>query len=374
MKKLICMLTVLSSLVMFTGCADSSNNRVESSDENMVSSSEAEDTLTGELQSVDFQEFTLQIPEDWTVYSMLGEDDPGFYDLHFSSKSGLRLDCEERTDLSNSGTYLKTQVSLREATNTDLHYVTENGIEMLKSTFEYKSDSDNYSIYCYDFLINNHLYSFEIKSEYDDIIKEIFTTMQFKNNNAVVTTSTQKVKATTTTRTETIIPETTIEKTEEKTETPDESIPKEYANALSKAESYANNMYMSKNRVFTQLTSEYGEGFSVEAAQYAIDNMVADFNENALQKAQSYSDSMYMSKARIYEQLTSEYGESFTAEEAQYAIDNLTADFNYNALQKAKSYQDNMAMSKDRIYEQLVSEYGEHFTPEEAQYAVDNLE
>lgn len=30
-----------------------------------------------------------------------------------------------------------------------------------------------------------------------------------------------------------------------------------------------------------------------------------------------------MSPARIYEQLTSEYGEGFTPDEAQYAIDNL---------------------------------------------------
>ena len=32
---------------------------------------------------------------------------------------------------------------------------------------------------------------------------------------------------------------------------------------------------------------------------------------------------MNMSKAGVYDQLTSEYGEKFTAEEAQYAIDNL---------------------------------------------------
>ena len=30
---------------------------------------------------------------------------------------------------------------------------------------------------------------------------------------------------------------------------------------------------------------------------------------------------MHMSKDRIYDQLTSEYGEQFTKEEAQYAID-----------------------------------------------------
>ena len=32
---------------------------------------------------------------------------------------------------------------------------------------------------------------------------------------------------------------------------------------------------------------------------------------------------MNMSKDAIYDQLTSEYGEKFTAEEAKYAIDNL---------------------------------------------------
>ena len=32
---------------------------------------------------------------------------------------------------------------------------------------------------------------------------------------------------------------------------------------------------------------------------------------------------MYMSKAGIYQQLVSEYGEQFTAEEADHAIENL---------------------------------------------------
>lgn len=94
---------------------------------------------------------------------------------------------------------------------------------------------------------------------------------------------------------------------------------------------------------------------------------------SALNKAQSYSDLMHMSKAGIYDQLTSEYGEQFSAEAAQYAIDNVTADWNANALEKAKSYQEDMSMSPNAIYDQLISEYGEQFTPEEAQYAIDNL-
>ena len=82
-------------------------------------------------------------------------------------------------------------------------------------------------------------------------------------------------------------------------------------------------MHMSKNRIYRQLTSEYGEGFTEDAAQYAIDNIKCDWKENALKKAKSYRDSMHMSKNRIYSQLTSEYGEQFTQEEAQYAIDHL---------------------------------------------------
>ena len=82
---------------------------------------------------------------------------------------------------------------------------------------------------------------------------------------------------------------------------------------------------------------------------------------------------MNMSKAGVYDQLTSEYGEKFTAEAAQYAVDNVESDWKENALKKAEFYQEHMSMSPNAIYDQLVSEYGEQFTAEEAQYAVDNL-
>lgn len=80
-----------------------------------------------------------------------------------------------------------------------------------------------------------------------------------------------------------------------------------------------------------------------------------------------------MSQAAILEQLTSEYGEQFTQEEAQYAMDHLEADWNQNALESAKVYQDTMNMSPAAIYDQLVSDYGGKFTPEQAQYAIDHL-
>ena len=152
-----------------------------------------------------------------------------------------------------------------------------------------------------------------------------------------------------------------------------DSIPKEYKSALKKAESYSDMFHMSKAAIYDQLVSEYGEQFSAEAAQYAIDNLVADWNANALAKAEDYAKTMQMSKAGIYDQLISEYGEKFTSEEAQYAIDNVEADWNANALAKAESYQEMMSMSPNAIYDQLISEYGEQFTAEEAQYAIHNL-
>lgn len=82
---------------------------------------------------------------------------------------------------------------------------------------------------------------------------------------------------------------------------------------------------------------------------------------------------MHMSKRGIYDQLVSEYGERFTDDEAQYAVDNVHADWNANALAKAEDYQEQMNMSPSAIYDQLTSDYGEQFTADEAQYAINNL-
>lgn len=56
-----------------------------------------------------------------------------------------------------------------------------------------------------------------------------------------------------------------------------------------------------------------------------------------------------MSKKGSYDQLTSDSGEKFTSEEAQYTIDTLDVDYNQNALQKAKEYQETMSMSPESI-------------------------
>lgn len=93
----------------------------------------------------------------------------------------------------------------------------------------------------------------------------------------------------------------------------------------------------------------------------------------ALNKARDYLSFSNMSKSGLYDQLVSEYGEKFPADAAQYAVDNLQADWNLIALKSAKDYRNDQNLSTSEIYDQLISEYGEKFTPSEANYAIQHL-
>ncbi|MFD3387602.1 Ltp family lipoprotein [Ligilactobacillus salivarius] len=106
-------------------------------------------------------------------------------------------------------------------------------------------------------------------------------------------------------------------------ESSSKKIPREYVSALIKGQEYADSMYMSKKAVYNQLTSDYGEKFSSDAANYAIANIKANWNKNALHKAKEYQEEQNMSPDAIYDQLTSDYGEQFTPDEANYAIQHL---------------------------------------------------
>lgn len=100
-------------------------------------------------------------------------------------------------------------------------------------------------------------------------------------------------------------------------------VPAEYKSALSQAGTYSKTMHMSKQGVYDQLVSEFGGKFSKEAAQYAIDNVSADWNANALAQAKTYQDTMHLSPSAIKDQLISQYGAKFTQAEADYAIQHL---------------------------------------------------
>ena len=100
-------------------------------------------------------------------------------------------------------------------------------------------------------------------------------------------------------------------------------VPAEYRSALNQADTYANSMNLSKQGLYDQLVSEFGGQFKPEAAQYAIDNVNADWKANALAQAKTYQNDMSLSPAAVRDQLASEHGGQFTAEEANYAIEHL---------------------------------------------------
>lgn len=103
----------------------------------------------------------------------------------------------------------------------------------------------------------------------------------------------------------------------------DEEAKSEGQDALVKAEEYATSQDLSKQGIYDQLTSSYGEKFSDKAAQYAMAHLKnVDWNQNALDKAQDYKENEHLSKNEIYDQLTSS-AEKFTTSEAQYALNNL---------------------------------------------------
>lgn len=100
-------------------------------------------------------------------------------------------------------------------------------------------------------------------------------------------------------------------------------VPAEYGSALAQADTYANDMHLSKKGLHDQLTSEYGGQFTKKAADYAVKNVEANWNKNALAQAKTYQNDMHLSPAAVHDQLTSEYGGQFTEKQADYAIKHL---------------------------------------------------
>lgn len=86
-------------------------------------------------------------------------------------------------------------------------------------------------------------------------------------------------------------------------------------NALGSAESYLDCMGFSKEGLKDQL--EY-EGYTSEEINYAVENVIVNWNEECVESAESYLDCMSFSRQGLIEQL--EY-EGFTSEQINYAME-----------------------------------------------------
>ena len=156
----------------------------------------------------------------------------------------------------------------------------------------------------------------------------------------------------------------------------DSSLPITQQQAIKSAIDYIDYKPFSRLGLIGQLSSEYGDGFSKDDAVFAVDyleqNNLVDWSEQAAKSAQDYIDYKAFSRKGLVGQLSSEYGDQFTPEEAEYGVkyleDNNLVDWKEQAAKAAKDYLDYDSFSKDGLIDQLSSQYGEQFTREEAEY------
>lgn len=95
-------------------------------------------------------------------------------------------------------------------------------------------------------------------------------------------------------------------------------------------------------------------------------------SDTIMELAMTYNTSLHLSKQGLYEHLLNYDKMKITEEEAQYAVDNIDADFKENAVKTANAYKSYMGMSGQEIYDMLRSDV-DKFTTEEARYAIEHM-
>lgn len=88
---------------------------------------------------------------------------------------------------------------------------------------------------------------------------------------------------------------------------------------------YLEVMAFSKQRLIDQLSSEYGDNYPLEVAEFAVNAIeeqgLVDWDAECEEAAKNYLDFMSFSKQGLIDQLSSEYGEQFTVEQAERAVE-----------------------------------------------------
>ena len=92
--------------------------------------------------------------------------------------------------------------------------------------------------------------------------------------------------------------------------------------AIASAQSYLDlGSGFSYQSLLSQLTSNYGNGFSASDAKFAISYLKPDWNAQAVEAAHGYLKlGTGFSRSSLIQQLTSSYGNGFTQSQAEYAV------------------------------------------------------
>jgi hypothetical protein len=94
-------------------------------------------------------------------------------------------------------------------------------------------------------------------------------------------------------------------------------------NALSSAENYLSFTAFSRLGLIDQLSSDYGDGYAVADATWAVDQLHADWNKQAVKAAKNYLSFTSFSRQGLIDQLSSSYGDQYTLAQATYAVNKI---------------------------------------------------
>lgn len=108
------------------------------------------------------------------------------------------------------------------------------------------------------------------------------------------------------------------EQADEVVETQESRLTGPQRNAVRSAEQYLSMSGFSRAGLIDQLSSEYGNGYSVSDATVAVDSLNVDWNQQAVRSAQQYLEMTGFSCSGLIEQLSSEYGNKYTRSQASY--------------------------------------------------------
>lgn len=92
------------------------------------------------------------------------------------------------------------------------------------------------------------------------------------------------------------------------------------ANAVEAAEEYLKYSAFSRQGLIDQLSSEYGSGFKLHEATWAVGQLRVNWNRQAVRAAKEYLEYSAFSRQGLIDQLSSPYGSQFTLRQATHAV------------------------------------------------------
>lgn len=108
--------------------------------------------------------------------------------------------------------------------------------------------------------------------------------------------------------------------------------------------------------------------FVLVTASFATAQSLTGPQENAVRSAENYLQLRGFSRAGLIAQLSSDYGDGYSLSDATAAVDSLSVDWNDQAVRSARQYLDMMGFSCTGLTEQLSSDFGDQYTQSQAAY------